>query len=507
MSPSCRPVGRVESLLGQLAACVALLVCAAAPARAFQLDLSDRTDGTSCAYFNVGLLLAWPGGKPAWADARGAVAGSDAFAVQSAESGDPRRAWRWDATALVKGWVSGQWRNDGLLLLVQAGVADFHSRESADIGERPALALKFNDGSSQVLEPVADAALDCSTYTGQGSLPNLLLHDHSYGALRFDLTKLRAGQAAQIRSAELLLVRVNKPNYTRIRVALMRLVSPMGGPSALRDDGLAKAFVGDKGIASHPDVLYADGFDSGRIGDAWTGANQVRTAVVDNDEPRLFWPLAGKALRVTIPRGQSLGLDMRYKFKARHGREPDEVYFRYYLRLADDWLQAAEGGKLPGLAGTYGVAGWGGRPWGGDKGWSMRGSYGQAVQKGHPAAGRVAIGTYAYHSEADLTYGEGLPWMLGPGAGLLEPNQWYCIEQYVKLNTPRQKDGVLRTWVNGRLAFERSNLRVRDLPDIRIEEVWMNFFHGGTKTAVVDMNAYIDGVVIAKSYIGPMKLP
>ena len=119
----------------------------------------------------------------------------------------------------------------------------------------------------------------------------------------------------------------------------------------------------------------------------------------------------------------------------------------------------------------------------------------------------MAIGTYAYHSEADLTYGEGLPWMLGPGAGLLEPNQWYCIEQYVKLNTPRQKDGVLRTWVNGRLAFERSNLRVRDLPDIRIEEVWMNFFHGGTKTAVVDMNAYIDGVVIAKSYIGPMKLP
>ena len=32
----------------------------------------------------------------------------------------------------------------------------------------------------------------------------------------------------------------------------------------------------------------------------------------------------------------------------------------------------------------------------------------------------------------------------------LENNRWYCVEQYAKMNTPTQNDGVLRVWVDGR---------------------------------------------------------
>lgn len=179
------------------------------------------------------------------------------------------------------------------------------------------------------------------------------------------------------------------------------------------------------------------------------------------------------------------------------------MYFRYYLRLARSWWNASDGGKLPGFAGTYGAAGWGGRPWNGVKGWSMRGHFGLHAPASHPAAGQTMLGTYAYHSKTSQ-FGEPLPWAQADFAGLLGPDRWICVEQYLKLNTPGQEDGMLQVWVDGRLALENNNLRLRDLPTIHIEEVWMNVFHGGTRTAPAAMHAYIDSVVVARRYIGPV---
>jgi hypothetical protein len=64
---------------------------------------------------------------------------------------------------------------------------------------------------------------------------------------------------------------------------------------------------------------------------------------------------------------------------------------------------------------------------------------------------------------------------------------------------------VLQVWVDGRLALHRADLRLRDRDDIRIEDVWMNVFHGGTAAAPSDMHAFIDQVVVARQYIGPME--
>ena len=88
--------------------------------------------------------------------------------------------------------------------------------------------------------------------------------------------------------------------------------------------------------------------------------------------------------------------------------------------------------------------------------------------------------------------------------GYLENNRWYCIEQYVKMNTPGKNDGILRGWVDGKLAFEKTDVRMRDVPDLKIERIWINIYHGGTWTADTDDHLFIDNVVIAKKYIGPM---
>lgn len=198
-------------------------------------------------------------------------------------------------------------------------------------------------------------------------------------------------------------------------------------------------------------------------------------------------------------------MNTTFKFKGEIGEEPEEIFFRYYLRLASDWNQTVQGGKLPGISGTYGVAGWGGRKSDGTDGWSARGSFHRTIPGGNPLAGLHPIGTYCYHADMEGRYGNIWLWQKDY-RGFLENNRWYSVEQHLKLNTPGKKDGVIRAWVDGRLAFEKSNVRFRHVDRLKIEQVWMNVYHGGTVPSPRDQHLYIDNVVIGKKYIGPMKL-
>jgi hypothetical protein len=195
---------------------------------------------------------------------------------------------------------------------------------------------------------------------------------------------------------------------------------------------------------------------------------------------------------------------MDYAFKDKTGEEPEEIYFRYYLRFASDWLPTVEGGKLPGVSGTYGRAGWGGRKTNGQNGWSMRGVFARMPEEGNPLRNYIVIGTYAYHADTEGIYGDDWIWDLGL-RGLLRRNQWYCIEQYFRLNHVGAKDGELKAWIDGELAIDHTGFRVRDVPDIRIEKIWMNVYHGGVTPSPADLHLYIDNVVIARRYIGPMR--
>ena len=130
--------------------------------------------------------------------------------------------------------------------------------------------------------------------------------------------------------------------------------------------------------------------------------------------------------------------------------EPEEIYFRYYLKFDTDWKQATSGGKLPGISGTYGLAGWGGRPVHGNDGWSARGLY--LTKNGGTA---TDIGFYCYHADMRGEYGDDLKFKTP-----LEHGKWYCVELYCKLNTPgrRGHQGQERRHLAG-LARRCSGLR------------------------------------------------
>ena len=57
--------------------------------------------------------------------------------------------------------------------------------------------------------------------------------------------------------------------------------------------------------------------------------------------------------------------------------------------------------------------------------------------------------------------------------------RWVKLEQEVVLNTPKKADGILRVWVNGVLAVERSDISYRSKPEVALASVAAEVHYGG----------------------------
>lgn len=483
-----------------LAAC---FVGSAAIAMPDSFAIGDGWAGPTCANYNSMGYMAWSRAGGDWVDAAGKPYGDRPFATLSVPLGKGRQLEDWDVTELVQGWLDGRFHNAGMLLRVKPGgkngVVDFHSRESPDSGAHPELKLQWSDGTQTRLSPVADTYLDCTSRSSLGGKPNMKVSVSQNALLRFDLKK----SGARLQQAVLYLASDRRyANSTEIGV--YRAAPPYTRVSGPAVTGLAKGYARDVGIEKDPDVVFASGFESPAWSSEWSYLGPRSTAeAIAGDAPRRFEPFAGRALRVSLLKGQNLGLDLRHLFAKGGKAEPEEIYFRYYLRFGDDWNPSVDGGKMPGIAGTYDRAGWGMRKSDGYNGWSVRGGF-TARPPSDPSMARLtAMGSYAYHAETGLS-GDYWGWSEGP-SGLLENNRWYAVEQYVKLNTPGSDDGIFRAWIDGRQVLEKTNLLFRHTRDLKIESVWMNIYHGGITPAPHDMTLYLDNVVIARRYIGPVK--
>ncbi|TWU21338.1 hypothetical protein Pla144_45580 [Bythopirellula polymerisocia] len=290
----------------------------------------------------------------------------------------------------------------------------------------------------------------------------------------------------------------------RILAAVFLLILSSAQPISAKADpdqilGIAARYPADRGIAADEDVVVAFDFE----GDQWTDDLEVHapsdaiSLVEANTDIASFKPLNGRAISMEVKSGDFYGGSLEYFFaKHNEGIEPEAIYFRYYLRFGEDW--DGLGGKLPGFGGTYNRAGWGGKPSNGYNGWSARGSFGRIKND------KVPIGTYCYHADMTSQYGSAWHWDLG-NRGLLEKNRWYCIEQFLHLNSPDASNGIIRAWVDGKIAFEKTDIKFRKTDKLRIEKAWFNVYHGGKTRATSEDHLFIDNIVIARRYIGPLQ--
>lgn len=488
----------MATLLATLCASVAVARDAGNPAH----QLSDAASGVGCRQYSVGGRLNWRRAMGDWLDRSGTLHGDEPYATVSAGSKALANGLALDLTELARQWLEGSRPNTGVMLraLAGKGTLAIYSREAKENRE-PVLELEWQDGTTQRLSPSADVTLDCSTYKGLGQSARLRISSTHNALIVFPLP---ARAAAQLRAARLVLY-PQKLFGRSVTVGAFSTQPPWADVSVARTDGLAASYPGDARIHRDADVLFAAGFESEDWQLPWNGVARSEMSVVDVGEGNGFVPLDGKALKTTLKQGENNALNLRYLFARHHGTEPEEIHLRYYLRFGADWNPDRDGGKLPGLAGTYGKGGWGMRKSDGSNGWSVRGAFLRSIRDGGSGEVLTPVASYAYHADMKGNSGNIWGWGDGPG-GLLRSNRWYAIEQYVKLNTPGRHDGVFRAWIDGHQVAERTGLSFRTLGELRIESVWMNVYHGGTATAPRDMSLYIDNVVIARRYIGPMSL-
>jgi hypothetical protein len=254
----------------------------------------------------------------------------------------------------------------------------------------------------------------------------------------------------------------------------------------------------EPGLQNRDDILFFDDFEDQDWYTYWDRSSQpanctlVTSPVFDGNS----------ALKVSCDSGSHYGTSLTFDFADRVEAEPEEIYFRYYVNVPDSWNRnGGQMGKFPGISGTYGRAGWGGRPSKGYEGWSAR-------MQNDDRDSLLLIGYYCYHADMGGTYGDNFRWLID-SLGYLKRNQWYSIECYAKMNTldgdTGRLDGALKGWVNGQLAYEKTDLRFRHVDSLKIERIWFNIYVGGVWTATHDMELYFDNVVVARNYIGPMQ--
>ncbi len=290
-------------------------------------------------------------------------------------------------------------------------------------------------------------------------------------------------------------------------------------------EGLASGFPNDVGIAEHPAVIFASGFENGF--DGWTlDARDRRISSIVND-PALAH--SGNACcRSVAIRGKTTGGNVTHYFP----EGLDKVYLRFHCRFDKDAVIPHHFVKIralrPGFSGNAGK-----RP-PGDKGfWT-------GIE---PVRNRTWDFYTYWHkmraSRAGPTEAESVYYgnrFTAPGQTPIEREKWICVEAMLKANTVGKSDGEQAFWIDGKLIgwwkpgspvgswvgtrfvtadpqddrpvgpFEGFDFRSD--PTLTINQIALQWYVTERYAArgTSDRNiVYFDDVVIATEYIGPMK--
>lgn len=135
----------------------------------------------------------------------------------------------------------------------------------------------------------------------------------------------------------------------------------------------------------------------------------------------------------------------------------------------------------------------------------QRWSIGGAALYGYYPYNRVAAITVVDATHFTYSVPAGLPSPCNPGTGPNFPVWLTCCPGEGNF------DGILRGWVNGRLAGEHANLRFRHSNFVTdgstllgIDGMWACIFQGGGANPTTNYEMYLTAFVFAESYIGPM---
>ncbi|QSW99420.2 hypothetical protein [Haloterrigena alkaliphila] len=247
----------------------------------------------------------------------------------------------------------------------------------------------------------------------------------------------------------------------------------VGRRSYLKLAGAAAAALGTTaGVSSAAPDGVTDGMDVIELDYAQYGSPSQVYNVNDNRSgiPPEFVssPTNGTqtALRTEFSGAQKTA-NLEYRFEENGYDRPSEVYTRFDLYPDGIRLGTNDTVRIFWLPLTNGAGSSGGGATDGTNGWSN--AIGFAHRNDSPAPNGYNFFSYSYHMDRD---GSGDFEMTSTPIWM---DQWNEIEGYVRCNTfsngQANRDGVMRYWINGELAYERTNFRMTTTESNLIEGV------------------------------------
>jgi len=288
-------------------------------------------------------------------------------------------------------------------------------------------------------------------------------------------------------------------------------------PALPEGNGLAARYPGDVGIGDDAAVVFADGFE-------------------DIDDPLLEttaypqkgskWDNAWGTVRITrepanVHSGRQ-AIEITHTGPRSHGAEKhldpgcDRLFLRYYMKYAMQFpgchhTGMAIEGAVPGV--TIGSS-TGIRPDG-------RNHFTALIDTMPPWTGASPqppgyMDIYCYHMDQGRKWGDifyptgeihpreneglfGEEFVARPKL-MADRGRWVCYELMVEANTPGSRDGRVAFWIDGKLAGDFPNLRLRTVEILKASYLVIVSYSSSQHENVTH---WYDDVVAATSYIGP----
>jgi hypothetical protein len=281
--------------------------------------------------------------------------------------------------------------------------------------------------------------------------------------------------------------------------------------------GIAANYPGDVGIESDPRVLFADDFESysdpDELWDRWDNVYQPGLVTFSQEPEHVY--AGSQSLEFTIPRQDEELSDAVDQVLA---EEQDTLYLRYYSRFEPPYDVVGSSHNGSSISAHYFIDGQAtpGVPADGTNKFLVNLEHWRGESE-TPSPGYLNV--YVYHPEQRSQWGD--HWF---PSGVVLPNssesyffgddfvprddvlpeldRFYCYEYMVKANTPGERDGRIAIWVDGVLVADFGAVRLRDVPELRIDRFGLSF-HIGSNSAG-ESKKWFDNVVAATSYIGPL---
>jgi len=267
------------------------------------------------------------------------------------------------------------------------------------------------------------------------------------------------------------------------------------------------------GSNPNPNVIWCDDFEDGTWTDTWSGIND--------------WGGNGEAARCGTlgynsnctwragPNWQGPGDYATYDGTRNHGTTVSEIYVRFYTKFLPGWVFGAPVGSFNDLRGDKGVYLCLEETSGGcNVKWEW-GKYCVNYPEGKNPPWdrcRMAIESYTISGPAPIS-GDYVPQNLGNDI-IYQPNQWYFVKIYLKLNTPGQSNGILRVWsdpapvTTPTLRMEYTNISLRS-GSTNMSRIFLSGFsfrcNSGCPSSITK-TLNLDQLVVSGADIPPMSV-